>query len=529
MMRRRYLLLIAVVALTFEACGGRTVLVKVTNPFAAESENGSANQGPVLSQGGNQAVNVDSSGGGGSSTNIRKGGSTTTGPDLSKCAIDSNPAEGFTKDSIKFGTIIPLSGAVGPLGEQTARVMKTASQVWLNSIPNIPGPYAGINWGCPTRPGIFGRKVSLTIYSLNDQTDTGALAGMQRLIAQEHVFLVRDCYLQTNLMGSMKPGHESGAVKYQNENKVPGVWCFSSNDDLPALAPWNFAPGVDPDNIAAIHTAYLINNLHKSQLAIVEDPSVHTTMEVVAKNVNRQLLKKEIPDSCIVQTQAQTTEQGMSSQMAAIRGCYGNGTQPDAVLAFDVFNAAFGAIDANKQGFNPQWACTTCWVRAIAELCGAACTGMVTDCQALPCIPWADHTKYPAAKALDDTRLQYFANDPIDILTYGPAAITGGLGLWLGKVGLNAIEKTGHPNLSRAALRDYLENGIKNWDAGIGPLLTTSPSDHFGGKSIWLMRFTGANKGGPSPWFADNPDTHEFVPFSQVCPGCPASLTTNNP
>ena len=60
----------------------------------------------------------------------------------------------------------------------------------------------------------------------------------------------------------------------------------------------------------------------------------------------------------------------------------------------------------------------------------------------------------------------------------GPEAITGGLGLWLGMTG---------PNLSRSSFRNTLAN-LKNWDAGIGPILTVTPSDHFGGAGVWLIK-----------------------------------------
>jgi hypothetical protein len=157
-----------------------------------------------------------------------------------------------------------------------------------------------------------------------------------------------------------------------------------------------------------------------------------------------------------------------------------------------------------------QWSCLTCWVQTVAELCGDACREMLTDCQALPCITWADRSKYPAAGVLKDTWAQYLNSDPQDILTYGPAAITGGLGLWLGMAG---------PDLSREKLRVTLEN-LKNWDAGIGPILNTNPNYHYGGKIEWIMKITGT-QGGAVPWFADV--TGIYVPLSEV--GVPEGLT----
>ena len=99
---------------------------------------------------------------------------------------------------------------------------------------------------------------------------------------------------------------------------------------------------------------------------------------------------------------------------------------------------------------------------------------------------------YPpaAVKALNDTYNRYLRSYPPDILTYGPEAITGGLGLWLGMTG---------PNLSTTSFRNTLAS-LHNWDAGIGPILTVTPQDHFGGAGVWLIKFTGSNN---PPFFQD--------------------------
>ena len=147
-----------------------------------------------------------------------RGGGPQTGS--SNCATNSDPAQGFTANSMRIGTIIPLTGALRPLGEQTVNVMKVAVNATLNNSTHIPGPYASVDWGCPTRDGVFGRHVNLDVFSLQQNSPEEALAGMRRLIDVDHVFLVRDCYLESNLMGA--------AVQYENQQGVPGVWCFFS-------------------------------------------------------------------------------------------------------------------------------------------------------------------------------------------------------------------------------------------------------------------------------------------------------------
>ena len=494
-MRARAAAALVIIGLLAVACtsGGKTAFVEVKQVGV---EAGAASEdNPNLSEGGAGAVSV---GGPGSI-----GSRTTGGSGDPKCATNSNPEHGFTASTMKWGTIVPLTGALRPLGEQTARVMKTASETWLNSITKIPGPY-DLDWGCSQRPGIYGRKISLSVLSLSQNNDTEAKQQMRRLIDVDKVFLVRDCYLQSNLMGA--------ATQYQNQVGVPGVWCSYSEMPLPRLDKWNFSPGVDPLKVTGVNVGYLLTTLKKRRLAIIADPSIKDLHVRVTQNIFKHIVGSDIPSNCIVFKKAQEAQNGMETEMAQLRTCY-SGQSPDSIIAMDVLNAAFGALEAKDQGWTPdqvQWACLTCWVTAVAEICGDSCANMITDCQALPCIPWADRNKYPAAGTLRDTWRQYLSRDPEDILTYGPAAITGGLGLWLGMTG---------PDLSREKFRNQLEN-LKNWDAGIGPILNTSPEDHYGGKSVWLMKFTGTPNS-PVPWF-DN-ITGRFVPLSEV--GVPESLT----
>jgi hypothetical protein len=403
-----------------------------------------------------------------------------------------------------MGTIIPLTGSLRPLGEQTVNVMKVAIDATLNHQTHIPGPYANVNWGCPSRDGVFGRHVSLKVFSLQNNTPEEALAGMRRLIDVDHVFLVRDCYLQSNLMGA--------AVQYQNSKGVPAVWCFFSGVG-PELAPWNYAPGTNTNIEAAIHTAYEIQVLHKTHLAILSDPSVKDTIVKVIRNV-AEYLHHPIPDGCIQYMRAQDASNGEDSQVAALRTCYGGATQVDAVMASDALNLVFGQLSAKNQGWRAAdngvtWdGVSSDWITSLAELCADACAGAVTDCQALPCIPWASPVKYPAVKALQDTYDKYLRSYPEDILTYGPEAITGGLGLWLGQTG---------PDLSAEAFRNTLA-GLHNWDAGIGPVLTITPQDHFGGAGVWLIKFTGNNN---PPYFDDI--TGRFLTLQEL--HVPLSLT----
>ncbi len=441
------------------ACG-TTVLARKIEPASVPTIEPTDVRATQLTKGSQGAVNI---------------GRGVSVPAAERCATTSDPAHGYTADSIKWGTIIPLSGALRPLGEQTARVMRVAV-AYLNSIRSVPG---GFDWSCPTRPGIWGRKVELKVLSLNQNTQDEAAAAMRRLIDVEHVFLVRDCYLQSNLMGP--------ATQYQNSKKVPGIWCYFSESRFPRLMPWNFAPGTDLLKVAAIHTGYLMNKRGLKRLAILSDPSLKDNQVAVVKRIFKNINGYEMPDRCVAYKKAQEAPGGMQSEIQQIRTCYADvdsqNPSPNSVIALDALNGVFGALSAENAGWGMrtsgvQWACATCWVQTLADVCDQACTGMLTDCQALPCIPWSN---LPAAETLRNVRRQYLPNEPEDVLTYGPIAITLGLGLWTGMTG---------PKLTRPGLINTVGN-LRNWDAGIGPILNTSSSDHFGGKAIWFVKFTG--------------------------------------
>ena len=519
-MIRRLVIALSLCSILAAACG-HAVLVQTAaeNPIATrkalqqEVKQESKHAQGTLSKGGNTSVNVGNptTTGGGPGTNPNSPHGGTPQAASSKCATNSDPSQGFTSNSLNIGTIIPLTGALRPLGEQTVNVMKVAVNATLNNSTHIPGPYASVDWGCPSRPGVFGRHVNLDVFSLQNNTPEEALAGMRRLIDVNHDFLVRDCYLEANLMDA--------AVHYENSKGVPGIWCSYSGDG-PGLQPWNYSPGTNPNIEAAIHTAYEIEVLHKKHLAILTDPSILHTEDQVIVNVNNYLSSKygnaklSLNSSCVQQQQAQNAPNGEDSQVAALRTCYGAGVQPDAVLASDALNLVFGALSAKNQGWRGAdngvtWdGFTSDWITSLAQICADACQGAITDCQALPCIPWASPAKFPAVTALQDTYNKYLRSYPEDILTYGPEAITGGLGLWLGMTG---------PNLSQDNFRNTV-GGLHNWDAGIGPVLTMGPDDHYGGASVWLINFTGNNN---NPYFKDL--TGRFVTLQEL--GVPLSLT----
>ena len=140
---------IAASLLVLTGCG-TTVLYRTIEPAAAPSVEPTSIRQQQLSKGTQKAVN------------LANGAPAIAAAD--RCAKNADPAHGFTSKSIEWGTIIPLTGALRPLGEQTARVMRVSVD-YLNSVTSVPG---GFDWGCPGRPGIWGRTVNLTVLSLSD-------------------------------------------------------------------------------------------------------------------------------------------------------------------------------------------------------------------------------------------------------------------------------------------------------------------------------------------------------------------------
>jgi ABC-type branched-subunit amino acid transport system substrate-binding protein len=509
---RRRLVLFTVSALVAVACGGHGIRVAREIPAADVTDAATTEElVDVGTEGGGGSGGGGGGGGGGGDAGavVTAGGGTgetgQTGGGRSRgaCATTSNPAQGFTDSSIKVGTVLPLSGALRPLAEQVARVMKITTEEYLPTVDSVPGPLEHLNWDCPERPGIYGRRLEVKIYSLQSTTPEEALAGMRRLIDVEKVFLVRDCYLQDSLMGP--------ATRYQNSKGVPAVWCHFGGMPVPELAPWTFNPGIDPLTQAAIHTGYLINELGRQRIAILADPFDENTIVEVVRRVAEHL-GHPIPDDCVVLKRSQEAPNGMRSEVAAMRTCYG-AQPPDAVFAGDALQAVFGAMEAKSQGWRGadagvQWACTnpSCWVVSLAEICGDACEGMITDCATLPCVPWADQSKYPAIANLERVRSEWLPGEPKDAVTYGAMSIGSGIALWLTMAG---------PDLSRTKFKNVVEN-LRDWSAGIGPVIRTSPSDHYGAKAQWLVRYTGR-----APWFDDV--TGDFITLSDV--GVPESLT----
>lgn len=377
------------------------------------------------------------------------------------CAEEAS-GPGVDADEIRLGTILPLSGPTRPLGEQTARVMQRAVSYYntLSSDPSRPD----LNWKCPGRPGIYGREVKLEIASISSESEDDVLQAMRRLIDVEDVLLVRDCYLQASLMG---PGHA-----YAEDNGVITYHCYPQSLPQPELAPHTWALGTADVVLAGLLTGYLVNELGRSRIGLLYDPTYEAQAEAV-RSVAKELGVEIVEE---VQARAQTAVNGRRSEVLALRNA-----NPDAVIVLDALNATYAGVAAGQLQWAPAdsgvaWACNKCWLKFQVDVCGESCAEMITNSASVPFKPYN-----AGSQQLWDNKQEIFPNEPNDILTFAAILITGGLFIDMADTGVD---------LTRANLEETFLAHSGPAGAGLPPI-NTSPDNHFGGEADWLIEFTG--------------------------------------
>lgn len=398
-----------------------------------------------------------------------------------RCAEEATDV-GVTRDAITWGTILPLSGPTRPLGEQTARVMQRAIDYYNTQTSDPENPE--LDWGCPGRPGIYGREVQLEIAAISSDSEDDALAAMRRLADVEEVFLVRDCYLQASLMG---PAHD-----YAERSGVTTYWCFPESLPQPQLAPHTWAIGTATITDAALLAGHIVNDLDRKRIAMLYDPTYERIAEVVRRVVTNS--GGEIVEE--VEARAQTAVNGRRSEVIAMRQA-----DPDGVIILDALNATYAGVAAGQLQWTPEqsgvvWGCNKCWLKFQVDVCGDSCAGMLTNTALVPFEPYDE-----GSQLLHDVKNEAMPNEPADVLTFGAILITSGL--------VNQMAAVG-PNLTRERFEQHLA-GLSGRPGGGLPEITTSPNDHFGANSDWLIRFTG------QPWPNGFEDVSEgYVQLEEV-------------
>jgi ABC-type branched-subunit amino acid transport system substrate-binding protein len=383
-------------------------------------------------------------------------------PESDKQCADSAIGTGVTKDKITWGTILPLSGPTRPLGEQTARVLKRSVN-YYNTLDHDPSR-PDLNWGCPGRKGIYGRQVELKIAAISSDSEDDALQAMRRLVDVENAFLVRDCYLQSSLMG---PAHD-----YAERNGVTTFWCYPESIPQPELAPHTWALGTDRQTQAALLTGYLMKKMGGKRVAMLYDPTYEQQAEAVRSVVAK--LGGEMVEE--VQARAQTAVNGRRSEVMAMRNA-----NPDSVIVLDALNATYAAVAAGQLGWRPKdsgvgWACANCWLKFQADVCGENCETMITNTGSIPFKP-----NNKGAQQLWEAKQRVLPNEPNDALTFAGMVITAGLFIYTAEAGAD---------LTRKKLEQVFQS-LDGYTSGVTAPITTSSGNHFGASEDWLIRFTG--------------------------------------
>ena len=117
---------------------------------------------------------------------------------------------------------------------------------------------------------------------------------------------------------------------------------------VPALAPWNFSPGIDPYTQVAHPHGVPAQRAGAQRIGILADPTARETNVQVAIRIAEHF-GHPIPEDCVVLKRSQEASSGMRSEIARLRTCY-NGQAPDAVLALDALQGVFGAMEAAVAG-----------------------------------------------------------------------------------------------------------------------------------------------------------------------------------
>ena len=472
---------VIVMAMIAAACGQPVLVREIDAPAdSAQAPTGSdqiepsgaglLGPGPGALAGGDAQTVTKRAGGGvgsatadGGTTPIDGDGRKSGGPRQrrQRCAKTATDV-GVTRDKIVWGTILPLSGPLRPIGEQTARVMKRTVD-YFNSVDHDPSRPA-LNWGCAGRRGIYGREVELRIASISSDSEDDVLQAMRRLVDVEKPFLVRDCYLTSALLG---PAHD-----YAERNGVTKFWCFPESLPQPELAPHSFAIGVGRYMQAAMLMGHLVNKMGRSRIAMLYDPTYEEQAEVV-RHVAEQLGAEIVAE---IQARGRTAVNGRRSEVIALRRA-----NPDAVIVLDALNATYAAVAAGQLQWRPRdsgvaWACNNCWLKFQADVCGENCATMITNTSGVPFKPYE-----PGSRQVWHAKRTVLPNEPDDVLTFAALIITALLFSFSAEAG---------PDLTREKFEAVLStvDGERPWGL---PSITTSPQDHFGVQSDWLVQFTG--------------------------------------
>ncbi len=360
---------------------------------------------------------------------------------LSVAQGENGTTPGVTETEIKIGGFIAQSGPVAGIG-----------------IPVARGAEAWYNWVNDTFGGVHGRRINFIV--CDDAFDPArSVACYKRLVEEEQVFAI------VHPLGTI-----TIAAVFQ-DMVASGIPVVSPHANATFLSiptqPNVFA--IQPNNVtfATVLARYALNDLGVERIAIVySDDAFGAELrdafvaELSANGVEPVATLAHAP-----------TETDFSAIALRLRQA-----EPDAVALLTYLQPTAAVIlAANEVGLTPRWLATnTATDPALFALLGdpSLADGLVAPGFAVD----------PTLDTLATVQFRHVLN------TYFPEEVPGGFSL-IAYVGAQLMTEgliRAGPDLTREKFIDAM-NTITDWSTNLTPLITYTPDDHRGIKSLWII------------------------------------------
>jgi ABC-type branched-subunit amino acid transport system substrate-binding protein len=388
------------------------------------------------------------------------------GPSRVRSSAKANyaSAPGVTSDRIRLGIIVPMDGPAAEVGKPLYR----ATQAYVNVLN--------------ARGGILGRKVELVLQTACINCEDENLLAAKALVEQKHVFAVVNAYMNTYAFGA--------AINYLNQQKVPvvqgwtGIGPERQSWDA-GQTPWSVYYTVRNDDAVQIYADWLDTVMGQwakaGKLPFPDNPHwvASVSLDVSQDRRRSQEFKKaweaKGPGYKVVKQEFIAAQEEavtrMDSLMAAMKDAKANG-----VLSASNITMVFGMQAAARQSWKVPWVSKSAWGRAATDNCGSPCDGGYTDNNGWG---WAGVDSPQMRQYLAAMRAYY-----PDGVAYADAQTLGG---WIGMMALEYGATQLGADLTRQGLIDVLGN-LHDFRTGIGPPITTSPSDHLGMRQLMMLQ-----------------------------------------
>lgn len=368
----------------------------------------------------------------------RESGTAASAPGAGTAAGEAPSA----KETVKIGTVLPLTGGQRAFGEPVLRV----TQAFVDEVNS--------------RGGIGGHELQLVAYDACLTCQDAALAAARRLVEEDGVFAVVNPYVMVIAFIPVVP--------YLDEHRVPLVQGGSEEMTSDALSPVTFAtapPG--------LFYGEFIPQIVKRYMQVDQIGLTYLNVPTEAEAIPQ--LKEELAEEGIEvvrEEPIEAAEDAVTSMDSAVTRMRLAGAL--GVVATNPVLLATGREAAARQGWEVPWYGPAAWSRLLEESCGTTCDDVVfTDTAGLS---YTDR---------DSPQMQEF----IDVVNrrYPDGATTGHeLAAWVGMQLFTEI--LGRTGPDAEAFIAELETGVANLDLGTTSPLVFTPDRHMGGTQTTLLQ-----------------------------------------